>query len=95
MLAAIPGVCEVVVYEGISSRGSEHNAVVAEIYPDMNYLEAIGITDAYEYFDAHLKDYNRNAIAYKKVGKLKVRYDEFPKNTLKKIVRFKIDRSID
>ena len=95
MLAAIPGVCEVVVYEGISPRGSEHNAVVAEIYPDMTYLEAIGITDAYEYFDARLKDYNRTAIAYKKVGKLKVRYDEFPKNTLKKIVRFKIDRSID
>lgn len=94
-LAAIPGVCEVVVYEGISSEGPEYNTIVAEIYPDASYLEAVGIKDAYEYFNEQIKDYNRHAIAYKKIGKVKIRDTEFPKNTLRKILRFKLDRAID
>ena len=32
---------------------------------------------------------------YKKIAVLKVREEEFPKNTLRKILRFKLDMSID
>ena len=34
-------------------------------------------------------------VPYKKIGILKVRQEEFPKNTLRKIMRFKLDMSID
>jgi hypothetical protein len=40
-------------------------------------------------------DYNRKAVPYKKIAVLKVRKTEFPKNTLRKIMRFKLDMSID
>ena len=33
-LAVAPGVLDIIVYEGQSKRGMEHNAIVAEIYPD-------------------------------------------------------------
>ena len=94
-LASFPGVLEVVVYEGISTRGQEFNTVVAEIYPDIAFLKKEGIEDAFGYYSSLLKDYNHKAIAYKKIGKLKIREEEFPKNTLRKIVRFKIDMSIE
>ena len=43
----------------------------------------------------YIDEYNRNAVSYKKIGVLKVRTEEFPKNTLRKIMRFKLDMSID
>ena len=94
-LSSLPGVLETVVYEGISKRGTEHNAIVAEIFPDTEYLKKNGITDAYTYLKEHINDYNRNATPYKKIGILKVRTEEFPKNTLRKILRFRLDLSID
>ena len=42
-----------------------------------------------------MDDYNKTAVPYKKVQILKVRDEEFPKNTLRKIMRFKLDMSID
>ena len=44
---------------------------------------------------AILAEYNKTAVPYKKIGVLKIREDDFPKNTLRKIMRFKLDMSID
>ncbi len=94
-LSAVPGVIDVVVYEGASRRGIEHNAIVAEIYPDSDFFEKNSIDNKQEYFRKFISDFNRNAVAYKKISVLKVRETEFPKNTLRKIMRFKIDKTID
>ncbi len=92
---SVPGVIDIIVYEGQSRRGLEHNAIVAEIYPDKDFLEKNSITDAKKYFQKFVDDYNRHAVPYKKIGVLKVRDEEFPKNTLRKILRFKLDMTID
>lgn len=94
-LIATPGVLDIVVYEGKSRRGMEHNAIVAEIYPDKDYMEKNGITDMKAYLQPAVDDYNKTAVPYKKIGVLKVREEEFPKNTLRKIMRFKMDMTID
>lgn len=94
-LSAIPGALEVVVYEGQSRRGIEHNRVVAEIYPDLDYLKKAGIDNSDDYFHREVDAYNRGAVSYKKVGIVKVRSEEFPKNTLRKILRFRLDRTVD
>ena len=94
-LSATPGIVDIVVYEGKSRRGLEHNAIVAEIYPDKTYFEGNGITDVNAYFQKYVDEYNKSCVAYKKIGILKVREEEFPKNTLRKILRRKIDMTID
>ena len=94
-LSAVGGILEIVVYEGKSPRGAEHNAIVAEIYPDADYLKKNGIEDARAYFQAAIDSFNRTAVAYKKISILRLRETEFPKNTLRKILRFKIDMNID
>ncbi len=93
--ASVPGVLDIIVYEGQSKRGLEHNAIVAEIYPDKDFLSKNNIEDAHAYFKPFIDNYNRSAIAYKKIAILKVRDEEFPKNTLRKILRFKLDTTID
>ncbi|MBR3895391.1 MAG: AMP-binding protein [Clostridia bacterium] len=95
VLNATPGVLDIIVYEGQSKRGMEHNAIVAEIYPDQEYLEKNNITDAEAHLKPFIDAYNRTAVPYKKIGVLKVRTTEFPKNTLRKILRFKLDTTID
>ena len=94
-LAATPGVTDIVVYEGKSRRGDAFNTIVAEIYPDKNLLEGMGITDFKAHFQKYVNDYNKTAVPYKKIGLLKVREEEFPKNTLRKILRRKMDMTID
>ena len=94
-LVATPGVIDIIVYEGQSKRGMEHNAIVAEVYPDNEYIQKNNITDIKAHLQKYVDDYNRNAVPYKKIGVLKVRDTEFPKNTLRKIMRFKLDMSID
>lgn len=94
-LIATPGVLDIIVYEGQSRRGMEHNAIVAEIYPDRDYMEKNGITDMKSYLQPAIDAYNKTAVPYKKIGVLKVRDEEFPKNTLRKIMRFKLDMTID
>ena len=64
------------------------------IYPDNDYIKANDIEDVSAYLKEKIDDYNRTATAYKKVGMLKVRKEEFPKNTLRKIKRFELDRTI-
>ncbi len=94
-LAATPGVLEIIVYEGQSRRGLEHNAIVAEIYPDQDFIEKNGITDVTAHLKPYIDAYNKTVVPYKKIGILKVRKTEFPKNTLRKILRFKLDMTID
>ena len=94
-LVAVPGVLDIIVYEGQSKRGMEYNQIVAEVYPDKEYLEKNGIEDAYAHLKPYVDNYNRGAVPYKKIGVLKVRTEEFPKNTLRKIMRFKLDMTIE
>ena len=94
-LVSVPGVQDIIVYEGKSRRGIEHNAIVAEIFPDKEYIEKNGITDVKAYLYEYVTEYNKTAVPYKKIAVLKVRKEDFPKNTLRKIMRFKLDMSID
>ncbi len=94
-LASVPGVLDIVVYEGQSKRGTEYNAIVAEIYPDKDYIEKNGIKDVQSYLQEYVNNYNRTAVPYKKIGLLRVRDEDFPKNTLRKIMRFKMDMTIE
>jgi len=95
VFAAVPGVQDAIVYEGQSARGLEHNAIVLEIFPDAEYCKANGVEDMHAHMQKYIDEYNRIAVPYKKVGILKVRTEDFPKNTLRKIQRFKIDKTID
>ena len=94
-LSLIPGIEEIVVYEGISKKDFSGNKIVAEIFPDETYIKDHNIENIDNYFMQYINDYNRKAVAYKKIGVLKLRNEPFPKNTLRKIVRFKIDRTLD
>jgi len=94
-LTAVPGVLEVIVYEGQSKRGLEHNAIAAEVFPDKDYCEKNGIEDIKAYLKSYVDNYNKTAVPYKKISVLKVRKEEFPKNTLRKILRFKLDMTIE
>lgn len=91
----IDGVNEVVVYAGQSQSQPEAELIVAEIYPDAEALAEKGITDLQAYFEEGIKQVNQNMVSYKKVHRVKLRTEEFEKNTSKKIVRFKIDKTID
>ena len=69
--------------------------IVAEIFPDEEVMERRGITDVQKYFDDEIAKINDRSVDYKAVGLVKIRKEEFPKNTSKKIKRFEIDKSID
>ena len=66
--------------------------LVREMKRDMEKNE---IEDAEKYFHKFVEEYNRTAVPYKKIGILRVRDEEFPKNTLRKILRFKLDMTIE
>lgn len=98
-IQGIYGVSEVVVYAGESKDGnkdgSNPDVIVAEIYPDKDALELRTITDAQAHFEAGIKEINAKNVSYKRVDRVKIRDEEFPKNTSKKITRFKINKTID
>jgi len=94
-LMTTPGILEIVVYEGKSKRGSEHDAIVAEIYPDADFVKKEGIEDFKSYVQPFVDAYNKGAVHYKKIAVVKIRDEEFPKTSTRKIQRFKIDTSID
>ena len=76
-------------------RAVEAVRLLIEIYPDAEALERHAITDAQTYFEDAIKKINAKNVSYKHVGKVKLRAEEFPKNTSRKITRFAIDKSID
>ena len=90
-----PGVIDIIVYEGQSKRGLMYNTIVAEVYPDQDYITKNNITDIEAHLKKYVDEYNLTAVPYKKIGLLRVRTEEFPKNTLRKIMRFKLDMTID
>ena len=92
---SVPGVIDIIVYEGQSKRGSMYNTIVAEVYPDEDYIKKNNVEDIYAHLKKYVDEYNLRAVPYKKIGILKVRTEEFPKNTLRKIMRFKMDMTID
>ena len=94
-ISRIRGVLEVVVYAGESKSNPEKEVIVAEIFPDYEQLKNDGVVDVKEYFDEHVKVANTHMAPYKKVGLVKIRKEEFIKNTSRKITRYNIDKSID
>lgn len=94
-ISRIYGVNEVVVYAGESHLHPEREVIVAEIYPDKESLENRGITDIKQYFNEQIRLVNGRMAPYKAVGMVKIRNEEFLKNTSRKITRFNIDKSID
>ena len=94
-IQGVYGVSEVVVYAGESKSDPSKEVIVAEIFPDFDALKMHNIEDAEAYFNAEVDKINKKNVIYKKVGKVKIRTEEFPKNTSRKITRFKIDKSID
>lgn len=94
-LQKVEGVCEVVVYAGESKVQKDKITIVAEIFPDADFLKDKGITNAQEYFETQVKALNEKMPPYKAVKRVKLRDSEFKKNTSRKITRFNIDKSID
>ncbi len=94
-ISRIYGVSEVVVYAGESKSNPKKEVIVAEIYPDFDALKLKGIEDAKKYFDEEISKLNERSVSYKTVGYVKIREEEFQKNTSRKIIRFAIDKSID
>ncbi len=94
-ISKIQGVEEVVVYAGESRLQKNKEAIVAEIYPSAEILQANGIADAQAFFDNEIRKINSRSVSYKAVNLVKIRNEEFSKNTSKKILRFDIDKSID
>lgn len=94
-ISRIYGVNEVVVYEGLNADGSSKDCIVAEIYPDFDGLKDHRVTDVQKYFKDGVNEINKRSAPYKKVQIVKIRNEEFEKNTSKKIVRFKINRIVD
>ena len=94
-ISRVRGVNEVVVYAGESKKHPEKEVIVAEIYPDKDLLTADGVTDLKKYFNDQMKIVNSRMAPYKAVGMVKIRNEEFIKNTSRKITRFNIDKNID
>jgi long-chain acyl-CoA synthetase len=97
-ISRIRGVAEVVVYAGESRANPEKEVIVAEIFPNYEQLEGDGVyseRDIENYFNERVREANTRMAPYKKVGLVKIRKEEFVKNTSKKITRFNIDKSID
>lgn len=92
-VSQIYGVSEVVVYEGESK--SQKEIIVAEIFPDFEALKLRGIDDPQSYFESEIKLVNSRMVSYKAVKMVKIRNEEFTKNTSKKILRFAINKNID
>ncbi|HOL92159.1 MAG TPA: AMP-binding protein [Clostridiales bacterium] len=94
-ISKVFGVNECVVYAGESSSQGGKEVIVAEIFPDFEALEAKGISDVQGYFEEEIKKINSRMVSYKAVKKVKIREEEFPKNTSRKIIRFAIDKTIE
>ena len=94
-LQKVEGVSEVVVYAGESRVQKNKDTIVAEIFPDADFLADKGISDAQRYFEEQVKLINAKMPPYKAVKRVKLRDVEFLKNTSRKITRFNIDKTID
>ena len=94
-LQKVEGVSEVVVYAGESRVQKNKDTIVAEIFPDADFLAHKGIANPQQYFEEQVKLVNAKMPSYKAVKRVKLRDVEFEKNTSRKITRFTIDKTID
>lgn len=96
-ISRIFGVSESIVYAGESdiNKNIDKEVIVAEIFPDYEALKVRGIEDAKAYFDEEIKKVNSRMTSYKAVKMVKIRKEEFQKNTSRKILRFVINKNID
>ncbi|NLC69218.1 MAG: long-chain fatty acid--CoA ligase, partial [Clostridiaceae bacterium] len=97
-ISRIYGVSEVVVYAGESKAQKDKEVIVAEIFPDFEALKSRGIEDIKDiqaYFEDEIKKVNSRMVSYKAVKKVKIRKEEFQKNTSRKILRYAIEKSVD
>ena len=94
-ISKVFGVNECVVYAGESRSQGGKEVIVAEIFPDFDALKEKGISDVQGYFEEEIKKINSRMVSYKAVKKVKIREEEFPKNTSRKIIRFAIDKTIE
>ena len=94
-VAGIYGVSEVVVYAGECRSDASKELIVAEIFPDDEAMKLRGISDCGKYFHDEIAKLNGANAPHKKIGHVKIRTEEFPKTTTRKITRFAIDKHID
>ena len=94
-ISGVYGVGEVIVYAGESKANPGKEIIVAEIYPDYDALKLRGIEELNLYFEEEIKKINSRSVSYKTVSRIKLRQEPFPKNSTRKITRFKIDRTVD
>ena len=66
---------------------SNDGKIVAEIYPNLDYVNAAGITDIEKEFENKTEEVNADIPLYKRITKLIVRTEEFPKTASGKIKR--------
>ena len=78
---------EAPIIQEVLVRESE-GVIEAEIFPDAEYVEKKGVQDVRAALQELIDDWNKNAPAYKKIYRLKVRETEFPKTPSKKIKRY-------
>ncbi|MBR1507989.1 MAG: AMP-binding protein [Eubacterium sp.] len=75
-LGTDPGVCEVLVYD-------KDSKIIAEIFPEEEYR------GNQEHFNELMAKVNEGRPVYKQIASVKLRDEEFIKNTSKKIIRYK------
>lgn len=80
----LPLVREVVVYEA-------EGKITAEIFPDAEYAQAMGIADVQSELKRQVDVVNAKLPRYKHILAVKCREDEFEKTTSKKIIRHKVN----
>lgn len=61
--------------------------IEAEIFPNQEYATKAGVEDVPAKLQEILDSYNKDVPAYKRVYRLKVRKEEFPKTASRKIKR--------
>lgn len=66
---------------------SEEGKIIAEIYPNLDYVNAVGITDVEKAFEQKAEEVNAELPLYKRISKLIVREEEFDKTSSGKIKR--------
>lgn len=94
-ISKVFGVNECIVYAGESEYMPNKEVIVAEIFPDFEALKQKEIKNPQEYFEEEIKKINSRMVTYKAVKMVRIRNEEFQKNTSKKILRFTIDKTID
>ena len=68
---------------------SENGKIIAEMYPNFDYAQSVGVQDFEKEFEDKTDSVNAELPLYKRITKLIVRTEEFPKTSSGKIKRKK------